>query len=207
MKMDFNKIAIIDYGMGNLRSIYNAIEEVGGKSIILSDSSKLKYYDKIILPGVGAFQEAMQNLNSRGFVEPLHNHVSQGKLIMGICLGMQLMCLDSLENGLHKGLGWLKAHVKPLPKSKNLPLPQMGWNSVRFTKKHQLLNGLESDCDFYFLHSYYVDCTNESDILGTTDYGICYPSMTSNNNIIGIQFHPEKSQSFGLKIIKEFISL
>jgi glutamine amidotransferase len=200
-------VAIIDYGMGNIRSIENAILEVGGNVKIVSDPDKLNNYDKLLLPGVGAFGHAITSLRKTGMDQALDLFKDSGKSIIGVCLGMQLMCLNSGEDGHHIGLGWFDAEVKLFPKGKNIRIPHMGWNNVSFTRENPILNKVESGQNFYFVHSYFVNCNNDIDILGYSDHGITFSSIILKENLIGMQFHPEKSQKVGLQIIKNLLEI
>lgn len=200
-------IAIIDYGMGNLRSVQNSIDHLGGNSIIVSDPAKLSRYSKIILPGVGAFVQAISCLQQTGLVAALNERREAGAHILGICLGMQLMCSISEEDGIHHGLNWFAARVTRFRPNIALPVPHMGWNEVVFTRDDPILTGLTSGNDAYFVHSYHVRCDDMSDVLATTSYGIKFPSMIQRGNLFGIQFHPEKSQKFGLNIIWNYLEM
>jgi glutamine amidotransferase len=199
-------VAIIDYGMGNLRSVQNAVEHVGGSCAVVNDAEALKHFKKIILPGVGAFAQAIESLRRSGMATALNERREAGAQILGICLGMQLMCSQSEEDGLHKGLNWFSANVIPFVPESGLAVPHMGWNSVVFRKLDPILDGLESGSDAYFVHSYHVRCDDPEDVLATTDYGGHFHSMIHRGNLRGIQFHPEKSQEFGLAIIKNYLS-
>ena len=198
-------IGIIDYDMGNISSLSNAIIEVGGKPSIINDPTSVAGFSKIILPGVGAFKDAISNLRSKQFIGVLNDFASSGKQILGICLGMQLMCKNSSENGYFDGLGWFDAEVNKLPKASNIKLPHIGWNEVNFSKQNVLLETIEDKSDFYFVHGYHVECKNYEDILSTSSHGINFVSAIQNKNITGVQFHPEKSQSAGLSLIKNFL--
>lgn len=197
--------AIVDYGMGNLHSVRNAVRQVGGEAVVLADPEKLVQYGKIILPGVGAFGQAMEHLESSGMASALNQARQAGNLILGICLGMQLMCTLSEEDGLHRGLDWFSARVIRLQACDGIRVPHMGWNTVHFSRQDALLSGLQSNTDAYFVHSYHVCCDAEGDVLATTDHGIKFHSMIQRENIRGAQFHPEKSQEFGLTIIRNFL--
>lgn len=201
------QIAIVDYGMGNLRSVQNAVEHVGGRADIVDRPSDLAAYAKIILPGVGAFAEAIDRLRSAGLVDALEERKRAGAQILGICLGMQLMCTSSEENGQHKGLGWFRASVLPFIPQDGLSVPHMGWNSVEFRRHDEVLNGLESGRDAYFVHSYYVKCESEEDVLAASTYNVYFHSIIQRNNLRGIQFHPEKSQDMGLSIIRDYLGI
>lgn len=197
-------ITIIDYGMGNLGSIANMIKKVGHKSIITSDLEEIKKAKKLILPGVGSFDNGMRNLENYGILKVLNQKVLEEKTpILGICLGMQLMTKNS-EEGRLNGLGWIDALTKKFV-SDTLKVPHMGWNMIKHQKSSILFNELETEKRFYFVHSYYVECNCKSDILTTTNYGHDIVSAFERENIIGVQFHPEKSHKFGMSMIKSFI--
>jgi len=202
-------IAIVDYNMGNLASVKNAFTKLGEETIVVSDPQKFKDYDKLILPGVGAFGDAMEHLRERNMIEPLQEYAKSGKYILGICLGMQLLFDSSEEFGKHEGLGLIKGDVKAFDTSKfeeKLKVPHMGWNRM-FTKKHPLFNNLDEEHYLYFVHTYHVNCVNEEDIIGRTHYGYEFTSAVACGNIFGIQAHPEKSHENGLKILENFIKL
>lgn len=202
-------IAIVDYNMGNLASVKNAFAKLGKDTVIVSDPSKFKEYDKLILPGVGAFGDAMEHLRERNMIEAIKEFAASGKPMMGICLGMQLLFESSEEFGAHKGLGLIKGHVRAFDESKfsePLKVPHMGWNRM-FTKEHPLFQGLDDEHYLYFVHTYHVICENEEDIIGETEYGYRFTSAVAHNNIMGIQPHPEKSHENGLKILENFIKL
>lgn len=204
---DKKTIAIVDYGMGNLHSVRNAIEQVGGNSVIVGEAKNLSAYGKIVLPGVGAFGQAIACLHKRGFVAALNERREAGAHILGICLGMQLMCSISEEDGLHEGLNWFSARVTRFLPQLGLSIPHMGWNSVKFMRDDPILAGQRSESDAYFVHSYHVHCNVPSDILGSTDFGIPFHSMIQRDNLRGVQFHPEKSQEFGLAIIRNYLGM
>jgi len=202
-------IAIIDYNMGNLASVKNAFAKLGKETVVENDPSKFKEYDKLILPGVGAFGDAMEHLIERNMVEAIKEFAISGKPMLGICLGMQLLFESSQEFGKHKGLGLLKGNVVKFDSSKfdePLKIPHMGWNRM-FTKKHPLFDNLDNEHYLYFVHTYHVECDNSDDIIGETYYGYKFTSAVAHNNIMGIQPHPEKSQNNGLKILQNFINL
>jgi len=202
-------IAIVDYNMGNLASVQNAFAKLGEETVVESDPSKFKDYDKLILPGVGAFGDAMEHLRERNMIEALKEYAASGKYMIGICLGMQLLFESSEEFGKHEGLGLIKGHVKAFDSSKfsePLKVPHMGWNRM-FTKNHPLFENLDENHYLYFVHTYHVTCSDEKDIIGRTNYGYEFTSAVAHNNIMGIQPHPEKSHENGLKILENFIKL
>ena len=200
-------IAIVDYGMGNLRSVQNAVAHVGGKSVLVKNPEELSTHDKIILPGVGAFEQAIACLHQTGLAAALNERREAGAHILGICLGMQLMCSVSEEDGVHEGLNWFSARVTEFLPNTGLHVPHMGWNGVDFMCEDPILAGLESGGDAYFLHSYHVCCDDVSDVLASTDYGLKFHSIIQRGNLRGIQFHPEKSQGFGLRIIRNYLEI
>ncbi|WP_035588025.1 imidazole glycerol phosphate synthase subunit HisH [Hippea jasoniae] len=200
-------ITIINCGMGNVGSVANMIKKVGGKSIITSNRDEVKHAKKLILPGVGAFDNAVKNLKDLGLWDLIKEKVLLEKVpIMGICLGMQLLTKGS-EEGELKGFGFIDAYTKKFKFEDNkLKVPHMGWNTVKITKKSKLFENMENqESRFYFVHSYYVDCYNKNDILTITNYGIDFVSSFENDNIIGVQFHPEKSHRFGMQLLKNFV--
>ena len=200
-------VAIVDYGMGNLRSVQNAVAHVGGQSAIVANPLDLSAYGKIILPGVGAFGQAIACLHQTGLAAALNERRDAGANILGICLGMQLMCSVSEEDGIHEGLNWFAARVIPFPPDTGLSVPHMGWTGVDFTREDPVLAGLDSGSDAYFVHSYHVNCDDSEDVIGTTDYGHTFHSMIQRGNVRGIQFHPEKSQGFGLELIRNYLKM
>jgi len=202
-------IAIVDYNMGNLASVQNAFAKLKCETVIESNPDKFKNYEKLILPGVGAFGDAMKHLNERNMVTALKEYAKSGKHILGICLGMQLLFQESEEFGKHKGLGLIKGNVKAFDAKhfkESLKVPHMGWNKMT-TTPHPLFNNLDEEHYLYFVHSFHVECENTEDIIGTTEYGYNFTSAVVHNNIMGIQPHPEKSHDNGLKILKNFIGL
>ncbi|NOU18346.1 MAG: imidazole glycerol phosphate synthase subunit HisH [Bacteroidales bacterium] len=202
-------ITIINYGMGNLGSITNMIKRVGFSSEITSDLLKIESASKIILPGVGHFDKAMQNIISLGLLDIIKKKALVDKTpILGICLGMQLMCKNS-EEGNEKGIGLINAEVKKFKFSNNIlyKVPHMGWNLINISKESPLLFGMNETPRFYFVHSYYVMCNDINDVLSTTSYGFDFHSSFAHNNIMGVQFHPEKSHKFGMQLLKNFINL
>lgn len=200
-------IGIINYGLGNLGSIQNMIKKVNGESTILNDPSELQNVDKLILPGVGAFDRGMRLLKERGWIESLDTFVlKEKKMVLGICLGMQLMTRCS-EEGVLEGLSWVDAETKKFRlEDTNLKVPHMGWNISYPQKRTQILTEPEKEKRYYFVHSYYVTLDNPEDALFTSNYGDSFVSGFEVGNIIGMQFHPEKSHKFGMEIMSNFIT-
>ena len=200
-------ITIIDYGIGNLGSVVNMIKKVGGKSIVTSNIEEVKRAKKILLPGVGSFDNAVENLQKLGLFEVIKEKVLIDKVpIMGICLGMQLLTKGSEEGDL-KGFSFVDAFAKKFDFNNNmLKVPHMGWNIAKQQKKSKLFSTMEANENrFYFVHSYAIKCENEKDILTTTSYGYSFVSSFEKENIIGCQFHPEKSHKFGMQLFKNFV--
>ena len=200
-------VGIIDYGMGNLLSVYHALEMVGSDVKICQDPKDLNDVERIVLPGVGAFRDCMSNLKHKGFVEALHKAVLlQGKPIFGICLGMQAMATRSFEGGENQGLAWFDADVVRLqPKDTSLRVPQVGWNEVTYQQDSPIFTDLPPAPDFYFVHSYFMKCNNEKDVEATCEYGGIITAAVRKENILATQFHPEKSQDYGLKVLEYFL--
>ncbi len=198
-------ILIIDYGMGNLRSVQKAFEYLGHKAVISENPGQVREASHLVLPGDAAFGDAMRNLHDAGWVEPIHSSIEGGKPFLGICVGLQLMFSESEERGKHRGLDLLPGKVVHFPDSERVP--QIGWNQIAIKKPVEILAGVPEGSFFYFVHSYYVDAAVPEDCAATTEYGLEYTSIAQRDNIFGVQFHPEKSQDFGLKILKNFASL
>ncbi|MDX2074147.1 MAG: imidazole glycerol phosphate synthase subunit HisH [Alphaproteobacteria bacterium] len=208
-------LAIIDYGSGNLRSVAKAFEHVAGgeKILVTSDAKEVVAASRIVLPGVGAFGDCMKGLAAlSGMVETLHEQVMQKKKnFLGICVGMQLMFERGLEHGTHEGLGWLKGEVVHLNHqlstiNHQLKIPHMGWNALDLKRDHPILRGVGGGAHVYFVHSYHAKA-NAADILATTGYGGDVTAMVGRDNMVGTQFHPEKSQASGLAILQNFLSM
>lgn len=202
-------IAIIDYGMGNLRSVQKGFEKIGADAIVTADPRAVLEADKIVLPGVGAFRDCMHNLEQAGFVEPILKVVADGRPFLGICVGMQLLFSDSVEFGLYRGLDLIPGHVLRFPEGmreggEDLKVPHMGWNQLNFKRKPAAFGGVDEGTNVYFVHSFYVKPDDDSVIAATTNYGIEFCSAIWKDNIIATQFHPEKSQHAGLRILKNF---
>ena len=192
--------------MGNLKSVGNAVERVGGRPEIVGTCGTLGQYDRLILPGVGAFPEAITNLETNGMRQALQEFVTRGRPILGICLGMQLMCRCSDEGGNHEGLGLLDFEVVKFASVNAMRVPQIGWNTVLQEKEHEIFRGLNKSFDVYFLHSYYAKLTPDAGLLGSTEYGVRYASVIGKNNIVAMQFHPEKSSNVGIMLLSNFLS-
>lgn len=197
-------IAIIDYGMGNLHSVSKALERMGQPCVVTSDFQEIRRANSLILPGVGAFGDAMYELASRGLDRVIKAEVLKGKPILGICLGMQLLFSSSDENGYYEGLNFLPGHVARLPNDLNVP--HMGWNWLSFKHPYPLFYGLKEDY-VYFVHSYHVLADNPEDVIATTEYCRPVTAVVARNNIYGMQFHPEKSGELGLALLKRFVEL
>lgn len=206
--MNDSVIKIVDYGMGNLRSVQKALDRIGVKAEICNDHKNLKYADKLILPGVGHFKKGIKNLKKFEFFDELNELVINKKIpILGICLGMQLMTSFS-EEGNCEGFGWIDASTTKFKfENSTLKIPHMGWNNLNIRKNDNILSGITENDFFYFVHSYNIDCKDESDIVATTLYGKNFVSVFNKENIFGCQFHPEKSHDAGLKILKNFAVL
>lgn len=209
-------IAIIDYGVGNLFSLNSSLKYIGAEAEISNDVAKIQAADRIILPGVGAFADAARKLEKSGMGALLKEEAFKGKPIMGICLGMQLLFEKSFEYGEHDGLGLLNGKVVPIPdtfesddeteKKLTLKIPHIGWNQLSFTRKCELFKYVEEGSSVYFVHSYYVDGCDDS-LVATTEYGRSLTAAVVKDNIMGCQFHPEKSGSVGLNILKAFCEI
>ena len=205
------KITIIDYGSGNVLSAQKSFVKIASennitsKVIISNDVNEIKDSTHIVLPGQGAFSTCMNGLkNIKGLIDELYNHaINKKKPFLGICVGMQMLANKSEEKGFHQGLGWIEGKIKKLPDT-NLKMPHMGWNIVKpITNNNNLIQKPE---DYYFVHSYYFECAQRENILAETQYGINFSSIVAKENIYGVQFHPEKSSSQGLNLIKKFMS-
>jgi glutamine amidotransferase len=200
-------IAIIDYGMGNLRSVQKAFEKVGHQAVVTSDPAQVAEAEKVVLPGVGAFEDAIAELRRLGLVKPVLDAINSGKPFLGICLGLQLLFDVGYENGRHEGLGVLRGEVVRFQLPKGYTVPHMGWNQLAIRRPAPVLRGLDEGTYAYFVHSYYVVPADRNVIATETDYGGPFCSMIWRDNIFATQFHPEKSQSDGLKILRNFAEL
>jgi len=201
-------IAIIDYGMGNLRSVSKAFEAVGHRPVVTRDVTKIKNASHVVLPGVGAFGDCMANLGRYDLVEPIRLTIQSGKPFLGICLGLQLLFTESEEFGFHKGLGIISGRVRRFRvderEGMGLKIPHMGWNQVNFQRPCPLFKGIADGAHWYFVHSYFVDPSDRQIAATTTTYGVPFVSSIWRDNVVGCQFHPEKSQTVGLQLIRNF---
>ncbi|MDP0493172.1 MAG: imidazole glycerol phosphate synthase subunit HisH, partial [Fusobacterium sp. JB021] len=186
---------IIDYGLGNLESVFQAFENLGIETKISNDPKEISNASSLILPGVGAFRDAITALKETNLIPLIKNHIKSGKFLMGICLGMQLLYEKSYENGEYEGLGLIEGSIEKLNTS--LKIPHMGWNSLKFKKDDEILKYINEDAYVYFVHSYYANSSNE-ELIAYSNYGQVVPGIVRKNNIYGIQFHPEKSSDVGL---------
>ena len=202
--MDPVYVAIIDYQAGNLRSVQKALEKVGARAVITSDPDEILGADGMLFPGQGANDSSMRHLKARGLVGPIKDFVASGRPFLGVCLGLQLL-LDGSDEGREPGLGLLPGWVRRLPAV--VKVPHMGWNQVEFHLKHPTFEGVPSGSYFYFVHSYYADPEQKSVVAGTTDYGVEFCSAVVQDNVVAVQFHPEKSGDIGLRIYRNFARL
>jgi len=200
-------IAIIDYEMGNLRSVQKAFEHVGHSATITSDAAVLADAEKIVLPGVGAFRDAIAALRVRKLIEPIRAAVEAGKPFLGICLGLQLLFDKSFEDGEHDGLGLLPGKVVRFRLANGYKVPHMGWNQVQFRQRPPVFEGIADNAHFYFVHSYFVAPQDERIVATQTDYSTPFCSSIWQDNLYAVQFHPEKSQSAGLRLLKNFAEI
>jgi imidazole glycerol-phosphate synthase subunit HisH len=203
-------LAVVDYGAGNLRSVLHALKHLGRTDAdmqLAQHPEQLQGADKIVLPGVGAFGAGIQQLHAQELVEPLQEALAAGTPYLGICLGMQFLFECSDEMGDHEGFNVLQGRVRRFPAFADLKVPHMGWNRLRPTRETVLLQGLPDDSYAYFVHSYYCEPANAADVLIEADYGFPFAAGVQRDNIFGVQFHPEKSQRTGLRILKNFLAL
>jgi glutamine amidotransferase len=199
-------VCIIDYGVGNTQSVFNALDFLGYKVRLSQDASVIEKSDVLLLPGVGAFEAARNNLDRRGLIPVLNEQVLEKKKpILGICLGMQLMAGISEENGLFEGLNWIPGKVVKIPENPSFPVPHVGWNQLEILKKSPLFLRLNNDSHFYFDHSYHFVPENPAHVAAYCNYGTPLVASLINENIMGVQFHPEKSQINGLKLFRSFV--
>lgn len=200
-------IAIIDYDAGNLKSVEKALLSLGEETVITRDPSVIRSADKAILPGVGAFGDAMKNLNNFGLVDVVKEFAASQKPFLGICLGLQLLFEHSEESPGVEGLGILKGDILRIPPCEGLKIPHMGWNSLKIRKDARLFQGIPQDTYVYFVHSYYLKAADEDVVAATTEYSTLIHASVENGNVFACQFHPEKSSTAGLQILKNFAAL
>jgi glutamine amidotransferase len=199
------RVAVIDYGMGNIGSICKMLRVVGADPIVTSDPAQLATADKLVLPGVGHFDRAMQNLTAAQLVDTLTELVVTRQIpILGVCLGMQLLC-GSSEEGSQPGLGYVDARVRRFQPGDGRKVPHMGWSPLEVARPSPLLEGLDEESRFYFVHSYFVDCANDADVIARSSYGHSFVSAFERGNVKGVQFHPEKSHRFGKQVFRNFV--
>jgi len=196
------RVAIIDYGVGNLRSVEKAFAATGCEAIVTDNESELRNAERLVLPGVGAFAACMKALCERGFDSLVRERVNAGTPLLGVCVGMQMLFEESDEFGSTPGLGFLSGRVQRFDEA--LVVPQVGWNRIQQRRSHALFEDIPDDSFFYFVHSYYCRPVDESVVLGETDYGVKYASIIAQGKLCGVQFHPEKSQTVGLRLLQNF---
>ena len=197
-------IAVVDYGVGNLGSVLKAFRHVGATAELTSDAAVLRGADALVLPGDGAFGATMDEIRARGLDRLIAEAAADGRWVLGICIGMQVLFDESEEHGRHLGLGLLAGRVRRLPAG--LPVPHMGWNRLRWPRPHPLMEGIEQGRYVYFVHSFFCDAAPEV-VVATTDYGADYAAVVARDTVLGVQFHPEKSQAAGLRLIENFARL
>jgi len=200
-------VVVVDYGMGNLRSVQKGFEKVGARAVISRDPERVRTAERLVLPGVGAFPECMRNLARYDLVEPILEFLRSGRPFLGICLGLQLLFDESEEFGTHEGLKVIHGKVRAFERNMGLKIPHMGWNRVFFCKQTPLFRGIEDGSFFYFVHSFYVIPDNVSEIASETEYGIRFTCAVSRDNVFAVQFHPEKSQAIGLRVLENLAGL
>ena len=200
-------IAIIDYGAGNLQSVKKALDFIGAENVITDDSETILSADKVLLPGVGSFGDAMDSMAKSGLVDTVKQNALSGKPFLGICLGLQLLFEESEESPGVKGLGIFKGKIKKFSSDMGLKIPHIGWNSLSIKQNDTLFKGIPENSYVYFVHSYYLHAEDENDIATVTNYGIDFHSAVGKNNVFATQFHPEKSGDVGLQILRNFASM
>jgi glutamine amidotransferase len=195
-------ITIVDYGIGNLGSVIKAFRHVGAETVLSGDPAVLREAEALVLPGDGAFGATMDGVRERGLVPVLKERAEAGTPLLGICIGMQLLFEESEEHGRHAGLGLLPGRVRRF--GGDLPVPHMGWNSLHPRREHALLDGIADGAHVYFVHSYFCDAAADV-VVATSDYGVDFPAVVARGSVLGVQFHPEKSQAVGLRMVKNFV--
>ena len=198
-------IAIIDYGVGNLRSVEKAFTSQGIEAVVSNDEKVLRAADKLVLPGVGAFAACMQGLRAGGFDKLVIEETCAGKPLLGVCVGLQMLFDEGHEFGVHRGLGLLPGRVVRF--AEGVRVPHVGWNQVSIKRHHPIFRDMPDQSFFYFVHSYYIEPTDEACVLGETEYARRFASICGRDNVVGVQFHPEKSQAAGLKLLKNFAEM
>jgi glutamine amidotransferase len=197
-------IAIVDYGLGNLGSVTKGLRHAGADTVLTGDPKLLREADALVLPGDGAFGATMAEIEARGLVDPLREAADRGTPLLGICIGMQVLFEESEEHGRHAGLGLLPGRVRRF--SDSLPVPHMGWNRLRRRRDHPLLDGFTDGEHVYFVHSYYCDAPDDV-VIATSDYGRDFAAIVGHGSVLGVQFHPEKSQTVGLRMVAAFVRM
>jgi len=195
-------IGIVDYGMGNLRSVEKAFQLMGFEATVSDEPEMLQQVSGLVIPGVGAFPDAMKNLRKRGFIDPLMDYAASGKPLLGICLGMQVLFEEGFEGDRCQGLGLLKGSVERIPA--RVKIPHMGWNQLSILQNSPILKGTRDGDYVYFVHSYFANGCDAGEMMAVTDYGMMLPAVVQRGSIVGLQFHPEKSSDVGLNMIKNF---
>ena len=199
-------IAILDYGVGNLRSVEKAFAAVGAQAMVTSEAAVIRAAEKIVLPGVGAFGECARQLRASGLDRLVIEAAAENRPVLGLCVGLQLMFDEGHEFGVHQGLGLMRGRVVRFPET-GPRVPQIGWNQIENLRPHPLLAGLSEGDYFYFVHSYHVAAADRADVIAETEYGIRFPSICARGAVAGVQFHPEKSQAAGLRLLANFAAL
>lgn len=200
-------VAIVDYDAGNINSVEKAVRHLGYECVTTRDEEEIKKASSLILPGVGAFGDAMDRLTGYNLVDVIKDYISSGRPFLGICLGLQLLYEESEEDPGVKGLGILKGRIKRIPKEEELKVPNIGWNSLEFPKKGRLFAGLEEGTFVYFVHSYYLSAADRDTVTATIDYGTLIDASVEKDNVFACQFHPEKSSAEGLRILQNFLEI
>lgn len=200
-------ITIVDYGAGNLQSVEKAFQYIGAETRVVSSGDELLTAEALVLPGVGAFRDAMQNLEDRGMVQAIQDYIASKKPFMGICLGLQLLFEESEEFGRVKGLGVFQGKIRKIPSENGLKVPHMGWNSLSLKKEDGIFKGLSGDPYVYFVHSYYLKAEDRSIVSAQTEYGVKIDAAIQSGNVFATQFHPEKSGRVGLQMLRNFLEI